>query len=126
VLFDTDVIIWHLRGNSHAGRSIQNTDSRAISAITYMEVVRGLRNKEEARHWQAFLKNLEFQILPVEERISAKAMFWMDEFSLSHTLQIPDALIAATAEINGLILMTGNVSDYRFLPGLNLKAFRAQ
>lgn len=126
MLIDTDIVIWHLRGNSYAGRSIQNASSRSISAITYMEVVRGLRNKEEARYWQAFLKNLDVQILPIEERISTKAMFWMDEFSLSRALQIPDALIAATAEINGLILMTGNVSDYRFLPGLNLKAFRAQ
>lgn len=102
MLIDTDVVIRHLRGNAHANRSIQNASSRAISAITYMEVVQGLRNKKEARHWQGFLKNLDVQIMPIEERVSTKAMFWMDEFSLNHALQIPDALIAATAKINGL------------------------
>lgn len=124
MLFDTDVIIWYLRGNTHADHLIKNNPSKAISAITYMEVIRGLHNKEEARRWNAFLKNLDVRVLPIEERISAKAMFWMDEFTLSHGLEIPDALIAATAEVYGLVLITGNVVDYRFLPGINLKSFR--
>ena len=51
-------------------------------------------------------------------------MFWMDEYALSHGLEIPDALIAATAEIHGLVLITGNIADYRFLPGLHLRVFK--
>ena len=125
MLFDTDILIWHLRGNSQAEDLIENVPSKAISAITYMEVVQGLRNKEEARRWKSLLSDFDISVISIEERISSKAMFWMDEFSLSHHLEIPDALIAATAEIHGLVLVTGNVVDYRFLPGLTLKAFRA-
>ena len=125
MLFDTDVLIWHLRGNAKAARSIEQTGPKAISAITYMEVVRGLRDKEEARRWKYLLANFDIQVLPIDENISSKAMFWMDEFTLSHGLEIPDALIAATAETNGIALMTGNVADYRFLPGLHLQTFKA-
>jgi len=124
VLFDTDVLIWHLRGNSRAKNLIENTPSKAISAITYMEVVQGLRNKEEARRWKSLLSDSDISVIPIEERISSRAMFWMDEFALSHGLEIPDALIAATADVQGLIFMTGNTHDYRFLPGLNLKTLK--
>ena len=124
MLVDTDILIWHLRGNRRARQLINALPSKAISAITYMEVVQGLHNKDEARRWKSFLANFNFRVLPIEERVSAKAMFWMDEFSLSHGLEIPDALIAATAEISGLILATGNTRDYAFLPGLNLKSFK--
>ena len=90
-----------------------------------MEIAQGLHNKEEGRRWKSFLKSRNVQVLNIDERISAKAMFWMDEFALSHGLEIPDALIAATAETYGLVLVTGNSADYRFLPGLNLKTFKS-
>ena len=125
MLIDTDVLIWHLRGNHHAGHLIQSESPKAISAVTYMEIARGLRNKEEGRRWKSFLANSDIEVLPLEERVSAKAMFWIDEFALSHGLEIPDALIAATAEINGLVLVTGNTVDYKFLPGLNIKTFKS-
>ncbi len=124
MLIDTDVLIWHLRGNRRAESLIEGVHGRTISAISYMEVVQGLRNKDEARRWKSLLANFGIAVLPIEERISEKAMFWMDEFALSHGLEIPDALIAATAEISGRILVTGNAADYRFLPGLNIKLFK--
>ena len=124
MLIDTDVLIWHLRGNRRAGRLIQAGSPKAVSAVSYMEIAQGLRDKEEGRRWKSFLANSDIEVLPIEERVSAKAMFWMDEFSLSHGLEIPDALIAATAETFGLVLTTGNTKDYAFLPGLNLKSFK--
>ena len=124
MLVDTDVLIWHLRGNTRAEHFIKGDDAKAISAVTYMEIVQGLRDKEEARRWKSFLNGFDMEVLPIEEGVSAKAMFWMDEFALSQGLEIPDALIAATAETCGLILVTGNSADYRFLPGLSLKTFK--
>ena len=124
MLIDTDVLIWHLRGNLRAGHFMKNDEAKALSAVTYMEIVRGLHDKEEARRWKSFLNGFDIEVLPIEENISAKAMFWMDEYALSHGLEIPDALIAATAEIHGLVLITGNMADYRFLPGLHFRAFK--
>ena len=124
MLFDTDVLIWHLRGNAPADHIIKNDPSPCISAVSYMEVTQGLFNKEESRRWKAFLSNFNINILPINEAISTKAMFWMENFSLSHGLDIPDALIAATADKHLLTLVTGNTKDYRYLPGLNIKAFK--
>jgi hypothetical protein len=44
----------------------------------------------------------------------------LENFKLSHDLQIPDALIGATAITNDLPLFTYNVKDFSFMPGLTL------
>ena len=75
-------------------------------------------------HWKIFLKNFDIHVISLDSAICLKAMFWFDEFCLSHGLDIPDALIAATADIHNLHLVTGNIKDYKFLPGLTLKTFR--
>ncbi len=38
--------------------------------------------------------------------------------------KLADALIAATADIYGKELLTGNTINYRFIPGLALEPFR--
>ena len=47
MLIDTDVLVWYMRGNERAKRVIKNSDGFSISVVTYMELVQGLRNKEE-------------------------------------------------------------------------------
>ena len=47
LLVDTDVLIWHLRGYAQATRRLDRIDAITISAVTYLEVVQGLRNKAE-------------------------------------------------------------------------------
>lgn len=44
----------------------------------------------------------------------------METYSLSHNLNLPDALIAATALSHDVQLYTLNLKDFRFIPGLNL------
>jgi predicted nucleic acid-binding protein len=43
---------------------------------------------------------------------------------LSHSLELADALIAATALNSGLPLLTANDKHYRMIDGLNLHVFR--
>ena len=47
MLIDTDVLVWYMRGNEKARRLIRNTNDFSISVVTYIELVQGLRNKEE-------------------------------------------------------------------------------
>jgi predicted nucleic acid-binding protein len=47
----------------------------------------------------------------------------MESYALSHSLTIPDALIAATALDHDLSPYTLNIRDFRFIP--ELKLFRA-
>jgi tRNA(fMet)-specific endonuclease VapC len=44
----------------------------------------------------------------------------MENYSLSHKLAIPDALIAATALSHDMSLYTLNLKDFRFIEGINL------
>lgn len=126
MLVDTDVLVWYLRGNGRAKTALDNLRRFSISCVTYMEIVQGLRNKEELRLWKSFLKERGAQHILVDQDIASKAVYWMEEFSLSHNLRMADALIAATADIYGLDLLTGNYYDYKFLPGLVLKSFKAR
>ena len=124
MLFDSDVIIWSLRGNHKAQSALKEDVYRCISTVTYIEVIRGLKTKERMQWWKSLVSELEIKIIPMDETISAKAMFWSEEFALSHSLELADSLIAATADTRGLLLLTGNVKDYKFLPGLNVEAFK--
>ncbi|HBO96473.1 MAG TPA: VapC toxin family PIN domain ribonuclease [Candidatus Omnitrophica bacterium] len=126
MLVDTDVLIWYLRGNGKAKDVLDHPRHFAVSCVTYMEIVQGLRNKEELKLWKFFLKERGVQHIFVDERISSKAVYWMEEFFLSHNLRMADALIAATADSCGLDLLTGNYDDYKFLPGLALRSFKAR
>ena len=53
-LVDTDVIVWYMRGNSRAANALHKLDHFAISVVTYMELLQGMRNKEEVRVLQRF------------------------------------------------------------------------
>ena len=123
MLVDTDVLIWYLKGQKKAQETLDHLKTFSISSITYMEIIQGLRNQQELKSWKAFLKEKSIQHFLIDPEITAKAIFWMEEFFLSHRLRMADSLIAATANAYGLDLLTGNVSDYRFLPGLNIKPF---
>ena len=94
-----------------------------MSAITYMEVVRGIQDKEKLRKWKIFINNFGIKILMVDPEISSKAMFLCDEYTLSHGLFVSDALIVATAIIHEIPLVTGNVKDFQFIPNVTIKRF---
>lgn len=125
MLFDTDVVIWALRGNKNALAFFKKTPSIHISIITHMEILRGAHDKKEYSLIKSLFSEVNIKIYSLNESISSKAFHWIENYALSHQLNIPDALIAATADFHGLPLLTGNFRDFHFLPGLNLKTFKA-
>ena len=62
-------------------------------------------------------------IVPLTEVTTQQAMKLMESLTLSHGLQMGDALIAASALEHKLTLLTGNVKHFRAVSGLQLKAF---
>ena len=71
------------------------------------------------------LYSWEANILYITEDISAKAMFFVEQYFLSHSLQIADALIGATAVTYGIEIVTGNQKHYKILKDVQLKRFNA-
>ena len=47
MLVDTDVLIWHLRGYAQATRRLDQLGALTLSAVSYLEVLQGMRNKDE-------------------------------------------------------------------------------
>jgi len=124
MIIDTDVLIWYMRGNDNALQLIEKTDNFLISAVTYMELVQGMRNKNELNTLRQALHAWNAKILYISEEISAKAMFTVEQYFLSHSLQLADALIGATAIDYGLPLLTGNDKHYKVIKGMRIKRFR--
>jgi len=124
MIIDTDVLIWYMRGNDNALQLIENSDNFLISVVTYMELVQGMRNKNELSTLRQALHAWNAKILYISEEISAKAMFTVEHYFLSHSIQLADALIGATAIDYGLPLLTGNDKHYKVIKGVKIKKFR--
>ena len=124
MLFDTDVLIWLSRGDAKAVKAVNTDSDRVISAVTYMEFLAGCENKQKLATFQKLLDVYDFEIIEISSSISAMAGNLVYQYALSHSLEMGDALIAATAIKKGVMLLTANAEDYRFIGGLSIKKFR--
>lgn len=123
-LVDTDVLVWYVRGNSRAAAALNRLESIAVSAVTYIELVQGVRSKRELEALRSTLAALDARILQIDELASAKAMFYVEQHYHSHSLRLADALIAATAAGAGVALLTGNARHYAPVTELDIRRFR--
>jgi hypothetical protein len=124
LIVDTDVLIWYLRGNEKAFKTIENFERFSLSVVTYMELVQGMRNKNELNSLRQALHAWNATILYITEEISAKAMFAVEQHFLSHSMQLADALIGSTAVAYGLPLLTGNDKHYKIMRDVQIEKFR--
>lgn len=123
MLIDTDVLIWMTRGHAAAATRLQTMMPWRISAVTYMELAQGCRNKEELVRIKKGLAMCHTEIVPVSTAVSDRAMQLIDTYALSHSLQLGDALIAATALEHGLTVFTANTKHFAPIDGLRTDAF---
>ncbi len=124
MLIDTDVLIWALRGNLKAARALDGATERAMSVVSYMELIQGARDRQELRTIKAFLQAAEIQLLPLSERIGHRASIYVEEYGLGTALGVANALIAATAVETNRSLCTANQKHYRVIQELELQPFR--
>lgn len=120
ILCDTNILIEFYKSNDLVIQQLRQIGSHqlAISVMTRAELYYGAFNKQELNRIQ---KNLDLlQNIPIDQTISEKFIQLMTQYSLSHKLTIPDALIAATALIHNMSLYTLNLKDFRFIPDLNI------
>lgn len=120
-LIDTNILIDAIRGVP-AGLSFVAGQKQAygvkISVISTMELIVGCRDKGELAKTQQLVAAMT--ILPVTPRSSRLACSLMESYWLSHGLDIPDALIAATALNRRLTLYTRNVRHFQMIPRLRV------
>ena len=119
MIFDTNIFIYADRGILSAKQLILDTQERAISAVTFMEYVPFCRNKQELAVFEKMLKALQFAIYDIDSSISYQAKQMVQQFALSHSVEMGDALIAATALAHNELLCTSNIKH--FIPITELK-----
>jgi tRNA(fMet)-specific endonuclease VapC len=120
ILCDTDVFIEFYKNSDHIVQELRviGQTNIAVSAITQAELYYGALNKSEL---QKIHNNLQIiSCLPLDEKISVYFLNLMKSYSLSHKIDIPDAIIAATAIIHHVPLYTLNTRHFRFIPEIQL------
>ncbi len=116
-LLDTCIIIDLLRGDARAAELVMRLQSKPfVSVVTVAEVFAGLKSQKRELIARTFFR--ECRILSVTAEIAEQAGNSVRHYRASHSLDIPDALIAATAEHHGLALATLNVKHFPMLDGL--------
>lgn len=119
IVLDTNVLIEILKNNHQTIKQVESlSPPLSISIISAMELLYGALNKSELKKLQQFLSL--FTIIQLDEKISQKAFTLIAQYAKSHTLDIPDALIAASCLENNKTLFTYNRKDFRFIPKLTL------
>ncbi len=123
MIVDTDVLIWYSRGYQNAIDLLHALDRFSLSVVTYMEIVQSVRNKQELNAFKKALGILNAQVIQIDELISTKAMFYVEQYALSHSMELADALIGAAAIIRQLPLITGNEKHYKHLSEIEIQKF---
>lgn len=123
MLIDTDVLVWMTRGHAGAAARLQALTPWHISAVTYMELAQGCRDKQELARVKKGLALGQTEILPINTTISDRAMQLVDDYALSHGMQLGDALIAATALEHGATVLTSNAKHFAAVDGLTVEVF---
>ncbi len=119
ILLDTNVLIEILKNNQQTLQHVSSlTSPLAISAITAMELIVGARNKKEAQLLHQFIAR--FEMIHLEPAISILAFKLIGRYSKSHALDIPGALIGATAIDKQAQLLTYNHKDFQYISELRL------
>ena len=124
MIFDTDVLIWFLRGDSRAARLIESQSDRAASVVSAMELLQGARTRVEIKAIHQFIRQNGIRLIPVNESISHVALSLIEAHALGDGLRVADALIAATAREAALPLATANARHFKAIAGLEVKTFR--
>jgi hypothetical protein len=105
VLFDTNILIDYLSGIPQTRLEMERYSRRAISIITWMEVMAGTTQEDE-KQIRGFL--LTFSILPITSEVAERAF----DLRRQGKIKLPDAIIQATAQVEDRLLITRNTRDF--------------
>jgi predicted nucleic acid-binding protein len=117
-VFDTSVLIAHLRGDERATQLLLNTPSeqRLASVLVRIEIEGGLRSTERDAVGSLFTV---LRLLPVTDAIARRAGEYLRKYRRSHVgIDLVDYAVAATADLHGANLATLNVKHFPMFPRL--------
>lgn len=112
--FDTNIIIDWLRRRPQARAEIARYARHRISRIVWTEVLAGEILEDRSPVQEALS---HFEIVEIDQRIALAAA----DIRHRSRMKLLDALILATAQVNGAILITRNTKDFPAnMPGIRV------
>lgn len=113
--FDTGIVVDALQNEPRAGVELQRTSRPWISRISWIEIMAGAPEAALVET-EAFLRL--FAISELDEEISRRAALMRQQ---RPSLSSPDAIIWASAQVSGRILVTRNIKDFPSeMPGIRI------
>jgi predicted nucleic acid-binding protein len=105
-LFDTNILVDYLNAVPQARTELKRYAEKAVSIITWMEVMVGASGDiEEAT--RSFLST--FDVIALDGEIAERAV----SLRRAHHIKLPDAIIWATAQTHAMLLVTRNTKDFK-------------
>jgi hypothetical protein len=115
MLVDSNIIIYAAMPEHAALRQFIAEHAPAVSAVSYVEVLGYHRlTAVERDALEAFF--VAARILPLSDTVLDQAMQLRQQKKMS----LGDALVAGTAVVHGLALVTRNIDDFKWIAGLRL------
>jgi predicted nucleic acid-binding protein len=118
------MFIWIQRGNQKAAKLIDRSRERFLSAYSYLELLQSAKNRQQQDYVHDFLSSFGFVSLPLTENVGHRALIYIETYSISHGLGAGEAIVAATAAENKMVLVSSNAKHFRPIHGLKLKVFK--
>ena len=124
-LLDTDIFSEITKGVNptvtvHATAYRQAFARYTLSAVTFMEVVRGYQKKQATRQLQSFLTAVASEeVIPFDRHAAELAGHIAGELErIGHPIGLADPMIAALALTHGMELVTGNTAHFQRVQNL--------
>ena len=115
MLIDSNIIIYAAQPANTALREFIAQHAPAISAVSYVEVLGYHRlTEQERQHFETFFAAAS--VLPLSQDVLEQAV----KLRQLRKMTLGDALVAGTALVHGLTLVTRNVDDFKWIAGLSV------
>jgi predicted nucleic acid-binding protein len=115
MLIDSNIIIYAAQAQHVDLRAFIAKRTPAVSAISYVEVLGYHRlTEQERQHFEAFFAAAP--LLPLTREILDRAV----KLRQLKKITLGDSLVAATALVHGLTLVTRNTKDFDWISNLSL------
>lgn len=104
-LFDTNILIDFLRGVAAARDELARYPDKAISIVTWMEVMAGAPELTEPGT-RGLLDG--FALVDLDESVAERAV----TLRRQHLLKLPDAIVWASAQVRAMLLVTRDTKGF--------------
>ncbi len=121
ILVDTSALISHFQGKVDLRKLLKPYESVLVSVLTLYELEYGALRAGRISDWHTFRRSFFLEALPLgEAEAGCAAQIQAELASRNARIGERDVLIAATALVRRLPLLTANVTEFQRVPDLQV------